>query len=49
MAEKTRKPRNDMQVETFEKKYGLKKGTIKNRGGRKKRKTARIKEIREKS
>jgi hypothetical protein len=49
MTQKHRKPRSDMKVETFEKKYGLKKGAIKTESGRKKRKDARIEGIREKS
>ena len=44
---KSRKPRSDMKVGTFEKKLGLKKGAIKNEDGRKKRSDARIKVIRE--
>jgi hypothetical protein len=40
-----RKPRSDMKVGTFEKKYGLKPGTIKNSNGRDTRSDARIKRI----
>jgi len=47
MAQKSRKPRRDMKVGTFEKKFGLKKGAIKNKGGRDTRSDARIKRIRE--
>lgn len=47
MAQKSRKPRIDMKVGTFEKKYGLKKGSIRNKDGRDTRSDARIRRIRE--
>lgn len=39
---KARKPRSDMKVGTFEKKMGLKPGSIRNRSGRDTRSDKRI-------
>jgi len=45
---KQRKPRSDMKVGTFEKKMGLKPGTIKTDTGRDKRSDARIGKLKDK-
>jgi hypothetical protein len=45
---KQRKPRSDMKVGTFEKKMGLKPGTIKTDTGRDKRSDAKIGKLKDK-